>query len=53
MHQQPPSRPPLPQSNATPQRAQARRRGGNPCSVAAVGIFFFLNYVKEAGEQYQ
>ena len=35
MHQQPPSRPPLPQSNATPQRAQARRRGGNPCSVVA------------------
>ena len=28
MHQQPPLSPPVPQSNAAPQRAQARRRRG-------------------------
>ena len=38
MHQQVPSLPPLPQSNAAPQRAQARRRRGNELLVGAVSM---------------
>ena len=45
MHQQPPSRPPVPHSNAVPQRAQARRREGNLESVCALIIVALLGVI--------
>jgi hypothetical protein len=45
MHQHPPSRPPVPQSNAVPQRAQARRRERNLESVCALIIVALLGVI--------
>jgi hypothetical protein len=45
MHQHPPPRPPVPHSNAVPQRAQARRREGNLESVCALIILALLGVI--------
>jgi len=45
MHQQPPSRPPVPQSNDVPQRAQARRRRASLGSVGAGIIMSLLGVI--------
>jgi hypothetical protein len=48
VHQQAPPLPPVPHSNAVPQRPQARRRSGKPGSVGAGIIVALLGVI--AGE---